>query len=201
MKKSERAFNLLAGATVLSWAASIARAQLLDPAPSWSPWIVVMLHTVVGALFLVRHPAVRSGSFAAALAAAPGVLVAGFAVTPGAGVATWSPYAEAVFALGGVLAVAALLSLGRSFAVLPAVRVVVDRGLYRFVRHPIYLGEGLMLLGCALAGPGPEAFAVCAAAVVLLGVRVWVEERGLARDPAYIDYRRRVRWRWLPGVR
>lgn len=201
MTTSERVFNLLAGVTVLSWAASIARSQLFDPAPSWSPWIVVMLHAVVGVLFLVRRPVVRSASFAATLASAPSVLVAGFAVTPGAGVATWSPYAESVFVLGGAVAIAALLSLGRSFAVLPAVRVVVDRGLYRFVRHPVYLGEGLMLLGCSLAAPGPESVAVCAAAALLLGVRVWVEERGLAQDAAYVEYCRRVRWRWLPGVR
>ena len=99
------------------------------------------------------------------------------------------------------MAIAALLSLGRSFAVLPAVRVVVDRGLYRFVRHPVYLGEGLMLIGCMLATPGLQAVGVCAAAAVLLVVRVWVEERGLAQDAVYVDYCRRVRWRWLPGVR
>lgn len=198
---SERVFNLLASVTVLSWAASIARAQLLDPAASWSPWIVVLLHAVVGVLFLVRRPVVRSGSFASALASAPSVIVAGFAVTPGASAATWSPHAEAVFVLGGAVAIAALLSLGRSFAVLPAVRVVVDRGLYRFVRHPVYLGEGLMLIGCMLATPGLQAVGVCAAAAVLLVVRVWVEERGLAQDAVYVDYCRRVRWRWLPGVR
>ena len=201
MTNPERAFNFLAGSTVLSWAAAIAQTQLLDPAPSWSPWVVVTLHVVVGLLFFVRCPVLRSGSCASAIAAAPSVLVAGFAVAPSAGAAPWPPFAEAVFVLGGAIAVAALLSLGRSFAVMPALRVVVDTGLYRFVRHPVYLGEGLMVIGCVLADPGVEMVTVCVAAAVLLSIRVRVEEHGLSRDAAYVDYCRRVRWRWLPGLR
>lgn len=200
MSSQERIFNLFAGATVLSWSCAIVVEQLRDPAVSWSPWVVAALHAVVGLLFLLRGPERRRASVRAAASAAPGVLVAGFAATPTAQSAAWPLLAEAVFATGGALAVVGLLCLGRSFAVLPSVRSVVDRGLYRFLRHPVYLGEGLMLVGCLLAEPGPGPGALCLAAAALLSLRVRAEERALLRDPGYAAYCRRVPWRWLPGV-
>ena len=45
--------------------------------------------------------------------------------------------------VGLIIMVIGLASLGRSFGIMPRARGLVQSGLYRWVRHPIYLGEFL----------------------------------------------------------
>ena len=47
---------------------------------------------------------------------------------------------------------AALGTLGKSFSIIPQARSLVVRGPYRMVRHPLYLGEIIGVLGLILAG-------------------------------------------------
>ena len=42
--------------------------------------------------------------------------------------------------IGLLVVVAGKISIGRSFGLIPANRGIVSSGLYRLVRHPIYLG-------------------------------------------------------------
>ena len=53
----------------------------------------------------------------------------------------------AITVVGAALAMAAFVSLGRSFSVIPEARELTTRGVYRFVRHPMYLAELLMIVG------------------------------------------------------
>jgi protein-S-isoprenylcysteine O-methyltransferase Ste14 len=76
----------------------------------------------------------------------------------------------------------------------------VERGSYRFVRSPMYLGVILLILGQALL-LGREilfAWAVVAWLIFEVSLVTW-EEPGLRRrfGESYEDYRRRVR-RWIP---
>jgi protein-S-isoprenylcysteine O-methyltransferase Ste14 len=76
----------------------------------------------------------------------------------------------------------------------------VERGSYRFVRSPMYLGVLLLIVGQALL-LGREILFVWAAVAWLifeLSLVLW-EEPGLRRrfGAPYDDYRRRVR-RWVP---
>lgn len=77
---------------------------------------------------------------------------------------------------------------------------LIDTGLYRTVRHPMYLGTLLMLIGLPVLLASPVA-AVCAfIATVGLVFRIMKEERMLrAQLPGYADYMHRS-WRLLPGV-
>lgn len=92
------------------------------------------------------------------------------------------------------------LSLGRSFGLMPANRGIVSRGLYRFVRHPIYAGYLITHLGFIAAHATPWNIALLVAADAALMVRAIQEERTLALDPFYVAYQQRVRWRVMPGV-
>ena len=53
--------------------------------------------------------------------------------------------------LGLILWILAMLTLGSSLAVLPETDKLVTRGVYRYFRHPIYIGIVLTLSGLFLA--------------------------------------------------
>lgn len=99
-----------------------------------------------------------------------------------------------------LLADLTLLSLGRSFGILPAVRVVRSRGPYALVRHPVY--ALYLLADAALLSLQFSAWnlAVAVSGAATFVVRATREERLLMADPDYRAYAARVRWRFLPGV-
>jgi len=101
---------------------------------------------------------------------------------------------------GLILVVLAKLSLGRSFGLIPANRGVVSTGLYRLVRHPIYMGYVLTHVGFAIANPIAWNFFILSAADATLLLRAVLEEQTLSTDTAYRDYLQRVRWRLVPGL-
>ncbi len=78
---------------------------------------------------------------------------------------------------------------------------VIDTGVYGFVRHPMYLGGSLAFVGGALLlGSIPGLF-IALAMVGLLVVRIFAEEKLLARDlEGYQEYRQKVRYRLVPHV-
>ena len=109
-----------------------------------------------------------------------------------------------VLAAGGVLVLEttarfALQGRGTPAPWAPPERFV-ERGSYRFVRSPMYLGVLLLVVGQALL-LGREILLAWAAAAWLMftGFLVFYEEPQLHRrfGASYDDYRRRVR-RWIP---
>ena len=92
------------------------------------------------------------------------------------------------------------LSLGRSFGLAPANRGVVSTGLYRLVRHPIYLGYLITHVGFLIANPLAWNLEILGAADTALMLRALREERTLAQDQSYREYLTRVRWHVIPGL-
>jgi protein-S-isoprenylcysteine O-methyltransferase Ste14 len=92
-------------------------------------------------------------------------------------------------AVGGALSAYVLLSLGRSFSIMPQARKLVTSGPYAIVRHPLYLSEELMALGVLLLFFSPLAVLI---AVVHWGFqlrRMVNEEKVLrAEFPEYAAY-------------
>ncbi len=93
-----------------------------------------------------------------------------------------------------------LLSLGRSFGIVPAHRQLRLSGAYRLVRHPLYTSELIFFLGF-LFGNFSYRNAVLFA-FILFGqwFRSIAEERLLAKDDRYAAYMQSVRYRFLPGL-
>jgi protein-S-isoprenylcysteine O-methyltransferase Ste14 len=114
-----------------------------------------------------------------------------------------------------------LLTLGRCFGLFPEARGLVTHGPYRYVRHPVYLGEfisgfGLLLPRLAFSEhyvlrlPFSDAALALNLGALNLGIfvlfvalQLWRasnEERALtAVFPEYAEYRRRTA-RLLPGI-
>lgn len=107
----------------------------------------------------------------------------------------------AMISAGGLLiTIAGKVALGRSFGLMPANRGIVSTGLYRTVRHPIYAGYLLTHLAFLIAHPSPWNIGVLIISDAALLARAVCEEKTLARDPQYVSYLEKVRWRVLPGI-
>ena len=78
---------------------------------------------------------------------------------------------------------------------------VITEGPYRIVRHPMYAGSIVYLLGMPLLLGSWWGLAMVPLMVVGLTRRIAGEERMLRRDLAgYEEYAGRVRWRLVPGI-
>ncbi|HXK25031.1 MAG TPA: methyltransferase [Myxococcota bacterium] len=78
---------------------------------------------------------------------------------------------------------------------------VVDRGPYRFVRHPGYAGALLAHLALPVALGSLWGLVPAALGGAGVALRIVVEERTLRAGLAgYAEYASRVRWRLVPGV-
>lgn len=79
--------------------------------------------------------------------------------------------------------------------------VVVDRGPYAVVRHPMYAGAVLLMFGLPLWLGSTAGVLAAFVPVALLVLRIGVEERFLRGAlPGYEAYETRVRWRLVPGL-
>jgi protein-S-isoprenylcysteine O-methyltransferase Ste14 len=153
--------------------------------------------SLVALLFLLRHEA-------AAVSAAPGdwlLAVAGTAAPmlfdpSGGGHAAGSGLVLA----GVLLQIGGLLSLNRSFGLVAARRQVKTGGLYRVVRHPLYVSYLLMYSGYVVVNPSLANLLLAVLAAALLVGRIGREERFLARDLAYQAYMDQVRYRLIPQL-
>jgi len=194
----ERLESLLIGLTILYWTVR----QVQGAAAPWHPvsLAVVLLNTIVAGLLALRTPAERLGSWRDWLWATPCVAIGGFFFHGAPPAATWSVFAQGLFVSGVLLTCIALLSLGRSFSILPAVRTIARSGPYQWVRHPAYLGESVMALGCVAASPSWKSGLLLALVVPFVVWRIRVEEELLRHSPDYVEYTRQVRWRLVPGV-
>ena len=131
-----------------------------------------------------------------------------------AAIAFPSPVASSVEqmaqAVGLVVLVAGLIvfglgvaTLGDSLSPLPAPKAsaqLVEHGIYRFVRHPIYTGLIVAALGGSIYAVSPLALLLTGALAVVLDLKsrreeVWLRER-FAGYAAYVSRTRR----FIPGL-
>jgi protein-S-isoprenylcysteine O-methyltransferase Ste14 len=78
---------------------------------------------------------------------------------------------------------------------------LVSTGLYGVVRHPMYLGALIMMVGMPPALDSLWGLVVVAVALPVLAARILDEEKMLRHElPGYPEYASRVRKRLVPGV-
>ncbi len=166
--------------------------------PSTRAWLIALygtLRTCVALAFAVftvgraapRRPSRNPVAFLAcalALSATIGFAEPG-AHTPGALIVA----GELLAISFAVWLLVSILALGRCFGVLPEARGLVTNGPYRFIRHPVYLGEIGACAGLALAAPSWRNAIAVATVLIAQLARMRFEERALSEAfPAYVEY-------------
>jgi protein-S-isoprenylcysteine O-methyltransferase Ste14 len=158
--------------------------------------LVCAFYLLVIWCYLRRGPAVAAcGSIVARAAAVTATLSTFvFPLLQGAPSGAGRQYAaDGLLVAGTAWAVWSLQHLGRNVSVFAQARELVDRGPYRWIRHPLYAGEILAALGLAVGAGTVGAFAVWLALCALQGYRVLREEQVLLQAlPRYRSYRSRT---------
>jgi protein-S-isoprenylcysteine O-methyltransferase Ste14 len=113
-------------------------------------------------------------------------------------------YVGALVVFTGVATIAAsIVVLGASLTPYPRPRdasTLITRGIYRYLRHPIYSGLIAATLGWALIWLSPAGVGCAVVAAVFFDRKATHEETWLTeRYPGYAAYARRVR-RFLPYI-
>lgn len=162
---------------------------------------LLLSEALVVVLTLVRRPpslvdrSVRARALTILSVLGPPLLVPGSAAALAPETIT-----VAISCAGLAIVIAGKVTLGRSFALLPANRGIVSTGLYQVVRHPIYMGYLVTHVAFLFASPTFWNIAALVIADGALLARAVCEEDTLAKDPEYRDYMTRVRWRVAPGL-
>lgn len=85
--------------------------------------------------------------------------------------------------LGIAVWIVSLLHLGRSFGVLPRHQPRIKRGIYKYMRHPMYLGISLTFIGLSLANKAKLGLGFTILILLpLLAIRAYLEERQLTTE-------------------
>jgi protein-S-isoprenylcysteine O-methyltransferase Ste14 len=192
----------------------------------WQGWLFIAVFTaatIVPTIYLARtNPAalqrrMRAGPRAEARAAQK-IIITGSLVDLFAMMAFsafdhrmgWSTVPVWVCLLGVVLVaaglgIAMLVIIENSYAAATVTvetgQTVASGGLYKLVRHPMYVGNVIMMLGIPLALGSYWGLLFVIPGVAVLVFRILDEEKLLTHElPGYREYAQRVRYRLVPTV-
>jgi len=102
-----------------------------------------------------------------------------------------------IFIFGTIIALIAAINLGKNLTPLPRPKEnaeLIQGGLYRFVRHPIYFGVIVLSLGWGLIQQLTLVWLYVVIIAIFFDIKSRKEEQWLVdRFPAYTDYQGRVR--------
>jgi protein-S-isoprenylcysteine O-methyltransferase Ste14 len=185
-------------------AVELALLVLQTPTFTYVDWIYISQHLIVLGLALTRRTPITCDYSARATAAVvvayayPYAQVVYLGWSPGDAV---SPNAGLILVtIAAVLSLASLVSLGRSFGILPASRGLVNYGAYRLVRHPMYVAYVLSDIGYMLQEWNVGSLLLVLAGWTSLLYRIHAEERVLSRDDRWTPYVASVPYRLFPGL-
>jgi protein-S-isoprenylcysteine O-methyltransferase Ste14 len=204
-------------------------AMLFFPAGTfnyWQAWVflvVVGISAWIPAVYLLRmNPAALEARMRGGPAAegrmAQRVIIAGLYLSLAAMVVVsaldhrfgWSPVPTAICVVGDVLVaiglgVVALVIIQNSYASatvqVQADQKVVSSGLYGLVRHPMYTGNVIMMVGIPLALGSYWGLVFVVPGLLVLASRIRDEEKLLQKElDGYREYTEKVRYRLVPSM-
>ncbi len=190
----------------------------------WQAWVflvVVILSAWIPTIYLQRkNPVVLErrmrGGPAAETRTAQKVVIGGLYLSLAAMVVVsvldhrfgWSPVPTAICLVGDVLVavglgVVVLVIIQNSYAAatvqVEAGQKVVSTGLYGLVRHPMYTGNVIMMVGIPLALGSYWGLVFVVPGLIVLASRIRDEEKLLQEElDGYREYKQKVRYRLMP---
>ena len=192
----------------------------------WQAWVfiaVFVVGTMVPTIYLaVAYPdafrrRTRSGPFAETRMVQKLINVGIMLAVVATGVVSaldhrfgWSTVPTPVVVVGNVLVVAGLgmaelVVIQNNYAAATITveeeQPVVSTGLYGLVRHPMYVGALIMMVGMPLALASYWALLTIIPGVLVFAARISDEEKALRQDlDGYEEYTEKVHYRLVPGV-
>ena len=192
----------------------------------WQAWVfiaVFVVGTMVPTIYLaVAYPdafrrRTRSGPFAETRMVQKLINVGIILAAVAAGVVSaldhrfgWSTVPTAVVVVGNVLVLAGLglaelVVIQNNYAAATITveeeQPVVSTGLYGLVRHPMYVGALIMMVGMPLALASYWALLTIIPGLLVFAARISDEEKALRQDlDGYEEYTQKVHYRLVPGV-
>ena len=183
------------------WFAFFAYAHLISfiERPRLSVLLMVLMETMVAVFLLIRRDPDNTWHCWKTWITTIGGTLAPLLLRP-AEVADdiWIGQILQIFAV--ILQIAAVLSLNRSFGLLPSHRGVKSDGLYRWVRHPLYSAYTIALLGYLVNNFTIYNALLIASGTVFQVMRIHNEEHLLLEYPDYAQFAERTRWRLIPTI-
>jgi protein-S-isoprenylcysteine O-methyltransferase Ste14 len=178
---------------------AFAHAQQFIAAPRLSLALVTGMETILVVLFLARKNADQTlHSWQTWLTTALGTMCP-LLLRPTA-MAEDMLIGQIIMTLGVAFQIAAVLSLNRSMGLLPAHREVKTGGVYGIVRHPLYAGYAILLIGYLMNNWSVYNAAVIVGGTAFQILRIRYEEQLLCGYPDYVTFADKTRWRLLPYV-
>jgi protein-S-isoprenylcysteine O-methyltransferase Ste14 len=113
---------------------------------------------------------------------------------------TFQVYGIIIMPFGLFIVFFALFSLGKSFGVVPARRTIKTHGIYRIIRHPMYLGDLIMVLGNLLIYFNMIDIFIILIAFSTIILRIRWEEKILSEAPEYLNYKSKVKYKLFPFI-
>jgi protein-S-isoprenylcysteine O-methyltransferase Ste14/uncharacterized membrane protein (UPF0127 family) len=162
---------------------------------------LVLVNTLLLFLFLTRRESKEISHFVPDWLIPIGTVGLSMILRPVPDTNAFLAVSSLVIQVAGIFFIlSSLVSLGRSFGVIPANREIKRGGTYQLVRHPLYASELLFYLGFLLGNM--SAFNTIAIVFILLGqiYRVFAEEKLLNKDQLYSEYMNNTKYRFLPGI-
>lgn len=198
MKLGPRIFDIGLGLTILFWSSQSFLAGNLLVGESRLNLVVSTTGLLAGILLLTRVRGTSYPETSRMAGALPSIILSAILVAGGLRSENWGLLPTLTLLTGVFVTLLSFGSLGRKFAIFPRRQELQQGGPYRWIRHPAYLGELLIVLAATLANPTPQNFLLYVACVLATIYRIHLEEQTLG--PEYTDYAAKVRFRLLPGI-
>ena len=162
---------------------------------------LIVVNTIIFLLFLTRRETQETSNNISDWLAALFTVLFSFSLRPHAAALPGMQALSVFVQFAGILGILiSIVSLGRSFGLIPANRKIKTAGAYRLVRHPLYVSEMVFYTGFLMGNYSPlNLLFVC---LIFAGqiYRSHAEEKLLSKDQGYRFYRSSVRFRFVPGI-
>ncbi|MGY4161278.1 MULTISPECIES: methyltransferase family protein [unclassified Bradyrhizobium] len=201
----ERTMQLLGGMwfMLLALLVAIRVGSFADPWPSLlSSFCLASFYVLLGLLIITRPPAkAQADGLLPRMAAFVGTYMPWTIGFFGETDKALPNLASTVCVLTGMaMMLVTIRHLGRSFSLVPQARTVVQTGPYRWIKHPLYLAEEIVIFGVVLKSISPLTLGLFVLHIGVQVCRIHYEEDLLRRNcPEYASYEA-ARWRLIPYV-